>query len=219
MPGLNCFYLRAKCCFLACLFLALFTLRAYPQKDDNPFKQIRNSTQHFGLLAGWWFPRGNLEVLGNHPYLGMQGGMRRFQHEFDLELDIRFGKSQSEYKVYRDGQFYYSRDFLGGYLGMDYKYYFLINPREEAGVLAGIGYDGFSLNRDSIPSGPYEIGSLNLNGGFRFNIYSRSGTYLGFQARYNFISYKNKGGTSFSGNAISVTIYVGGIWRSFQQNQ
>ncbi len=186
----------------------------YGQPPASSFSSnmLRHGTRHFGVLAGYWFPMGDLDVIGSHPSIGMQWGFRHLQHEFDLTLDFRFLNSRQEYYVNRDGLLYYSRGYTGGYIGLDYKLYFIEDIQKEVGLLAGVGYDGFSLNHNDVPKRPYEIGSLNLNAGIRINIYTKGETYFGVQSRYNLVRYGNKGGTSFLGNAITVDLFVGGLW-------
>jgi hypothetical protein len=120
-------------------------------------------------------------------------------------------KSSQNYAVERFNQLYYDNSYTGGYIGVDYKYYFAGDARTELGLLAGIGYDGFDLNRNTIPARPFEIKSLNLNAGLRINLYTSKETYFGLQPRFNLIHYHNKGGTSFAGNAISFDLFVGGL--------
>jgi len=207
--------LMPKTLLLVCICKFLISSAAYAQEEPPglPLKYLRHASQHFGFSAGGWLPLGDLEVLGNHPSLGFQWGFRHYQMEFNINLDLRFLKSRNEYAVLRDNQLYYDNSYTGGFIGLDYVYYFAGDARTEIGLLAGIGYDGFDLNRDRIPAKPSEISSLNMNAGLRINLYTRGETYFGLQPRFNLIRYHNKGGTSFSGNAISVDLFVSGWWR------
>ncbi len=38
---------------------------------------IEVSDYHMGFLSGIWIPKGNLELLGNHPVFGFQMGIRK----------------------------------------------------------------------------------------------------------------------------------------------
>jgi hypothetical protein len=197
------------------LTVFLFSV-AYPQTDNSknlPSKlQERYYSQHFSLSAGAWIPLSDLAVIGTHPSVGLQWGLRHKIHEFNVTLDFRFLKTKQAYEVVREGAVYVLNDYLGGYIGVEYILWLSASNFVDFGILAGVGYDGFSLSRQQVPSEPYEIGSINFNTGIRLNIYTQGETYFGIQPKYNFINYKNDGGTSFSGNAVSLQLFVGGFW-------
>jgi hypothetical protein len=169
----------------------------------------REISRHFGLNIGAWIPTGDLSVLGTHPNIGIIWGIRHKVHEFNVVLDFRFLKSKDPYEVSRGGTLYSLDNYFGGYLGLDYIFYLGVGKGYDFGILAGLGYDGFTLNKDIVPAPPYEIGSFNFNTGFRFNWYTKGRTYFSFQPKYNIINYANKGGTSFDGNAITLQLFVG----------
>jgi len=169
----------------------------------------REISRHFGLNVGVWIPTGDLSVLGPHPNIGVIWGIRHKVHEFNVVLDFRFGKSKDPYEVSRAGTIYQLDNYFGGYLGLDYIFYLGVGKSVDFGILAGLGYDGFTLNKDVVPAPPYEIGSFNFNTGIRLNWYTKGRTYFSFQPKYNVINYANKGGTSFDGNAITLQLFVG----------
>lgn len=53
------------------------------------------------------------------------------------------------------------------------------------------------------------LNSLNLNLGIGFRNYFQNRTYWGFEARYNFVNFKNTGGTDLTGNTISIRLNLG----------
>jgi hypothetical protein len=197
-------------CFSIIPLLVLIPVAACLQTKLASKGVDRYSSEHFGFLAGMWIPTGDLRVLGNHPSVGLQWGLRAREHEFNITLDVRFLKS----KIFRPDNAYVVNDYIGGYIGVDYNYYFISAARAEIGFMLGAGYDGFSLPRNKIPSRPYEIDSFNFNAGVRFNVYTNGETYFGLLPRYNFINYRNKGGTSFSGDGISIDLFIGGLWEA-----
>ena len=168
----------------------------------------RYFSKHWAVNAGVWIPTGELVTVGTHPILGLQWGFRHKIHDFNLTVDFRFLNTKEPYEVMREGTIYSLNDFFGGYLGVDYICYLAVDSQIDFGILLGAGYDGFDV---SVPTKPYEIDSFNFNAGIRLNLYGKGRNYLGIQPRYNFINYGNKGGTNFSGNAISLQLYFGGF--------
>lgn len=184
--------------------------QTYPDTTRSSHEESdREISRHFGLNVGAWIPTGDLAVLGTHPNIGVIWGIRHKVHEFNVVLDFRFLKSKETYVVSRAGTLYQMDNYFGGYLGLDYIFYLAVGKRNDFGILAGLGYDGFTLNKDIVPAPPYEVGSFNFNTGFRFNWYTKGHTYFSFQPKYNIINYANKGGTSFDGNAITLQLFVG----------
>ncbi len=197
-------------------FLSSFFVETvvFGQSKNPSLEQLigpRAISSHFGLLTGVWVPTRDLEVLGIHPSIGIQGGLRYKRSDFDITVDFRFLKAADSYDVYRPPYVYTLDNYFGGYIGLDYKYYFLADRNREVGILAGIGYDGFDISKgEEDYLDPASINSLNLNIGFRLNWYVKGQTYFSLQPRYNIIHYNNDGGTSLAGNAFSIEFFVGG---------
>src|SRR5690348_124742 len=170
------------------------------------------------FTAGAWLPSGNISVLGTHPTLGIITGGRSKNDEIDLTLNFKFIRTPQDYFVLRSDSLYASHHLLGGYIGLDCSHYFYHSTNFEAGLLGGIGYDGFDINDENNNDHhldylkPLGIGSLNLNTGFRMNYFFNPQLFLGITARYNHLNYKNKGGTNMSGNAFTIDIAIGGTW-------
>ena len=169
---------------------------------------------NLAFTAGVWIPRGNLSVVNPHPTLGMQIGARSKRHEIDLGLYLKFANT-ANYYVKRSDSLYQRNYFLGGYIGLDYTYYFVSSPRFDIGWVAGVGYDGFDIaakatqNNDTHYLDPVSISSLNLNTGARINFYFTRSFYIGLQTRYNAVNYCNTGGTDLGGGAFSIDIIFG----------
>ena len=128
----------------------------------------------YGLMTGAWIPTGNLALLGVHPSVGGQFGIRNQHHEFDLTLQFRFAKSKDTYTVKRNGS-YYDRDaYFGGYIGLDYSYYFLVKQslkQASQAVWPMMVFDISGSQNDYEYLKPLSIGSFNANGGLRMNVY------------------------------------------------
>ncbi len=202
-------------------------LKAQKEKYPNLYAMLRSnySTERTGLrglsafTAGTWIPSGNNTVLGTHPTLGIQAGIRGTNDEVDFTLNFKFGKTPRYYAVLRSDSLYSFNHFFGGYIGLDYAHYFYHSTSFEAGLMGGAGYDGFDINDEDNSDHhldylkPLGIGSLNLNAGFRMNYFFSPRLFLGVITRYNYLNYKNKGGTDMSGNTFSIDIAIGGTWR------
>ena len=176
-------------------------------------------SQHAGVFTittGMWMPSGNLSVLGTHPAIGFQAGGRGKSNELDLTINFKFIKTPNEYVVLRSDSLYSLHHFFGGYIGLDYSHYFYHSVKFEAGLMGGIGYDGFDIadpgdndhSEDYLK--PFGIGSLNLNTGFRVNYFFNPKFFIGIIAKYNYLNYGNKGGTNMKGNAFSIDLVIGG---------
>ncbi len=186
----------------------LFT-KLIKQHEEAQRKQPRSNTT---LMTGIWMPTGKLKLLGSHPSAGFQFGLRKGRNQTDFTVQLRFLKSASTFLVNRNNTLYESDAYFGGYIGLDYTYFLATSGQVEFGLMGGLGYDGFDLFKST---GNYQylrplsIGSLNLNGGLKFNFFMSSVFYFGLQGRYNWIHYNNKGGTDMGGNAFSIDLLFG----------
>lgn len=181
-------------------------LKQQDEKERNGFRT------NYAILAGVWVPTGNLSLLGIHPSVGGQLGFRDRHNELDFTLQFRFLKSADTYTVKRDGSYYERDAYFGGYLGLDYTYYFASTTSFDAGFIAGAGYDGFDITGSEYYNDylrPLSIGSFNANGGIRMNFFLSKDFYLGLQGKYNWINYANPGGTNLNGDAFSFDLIIG----------
>lgn len=167
------------------------------------------------LTGGAWVPQGNAKVLGVHPQFGMLIGARGKRNEVDLVFNARVMRTPGEYTVLRGGNLYKRRTFNGGYIGLNYTHYFITNNNFDAGFSAGAGYDAIGIMNEENKSPandfmkPFDIASINVNGGFRANLHLSNHKFLGFEVKYNYLNYRNHGGTAFDGNAFTATILFG----------
>lgn len=181
-------------------------------------KPHKNTKFNVALSGGMWVPQGNAKVLGVHPQFGMLIGKRSKHNEFDIAFNARVMRTPGEYTVLRGGNLYKRHTFNGGYIGVGYTRYFITNTHFEAGFSAGVGYDAISImnEENKTPDNnylkPFDIVSLNVNTGLRANIRYGAHQYIGFEVKYNCLNYRNRGGTSFDGNAITGTLLLGGVF-------
>ena len=180
----------------------------------------------YGLNFGLWHPMGKLDILGNHPYLGCFLGGRSGGFSCDVVMNIAFNKTPNHYYVKKDDSVYNTNYFIGYYLGLDFGQALFRTKRNELAVLAGIAYDGISTIEppDNSSNTDYSktLNSLNLNAGLGYKFYynhiknkkSNNHAYVGLQAKYNFVSYKNGGGTDLTGNSLTFTLTWGGYSKS-----
>jgi hypothetical protein len=171
---------------------------------------------NFNFTAGAWLPTSRLHLLGNHPSVGMQGGIRNEKNELDIGLSVRFIRSSNNYVVLRNDSLYTLDDYVGGYIGVDYTHYFFQETHFQSGLMIGAGYDGFTIGNQGSDGQqpdylkPLDIGSFNFNVGLRLSYSFKPSLYLALMPRYNFIRYDNRGGTSLVGNAFSIDFGIGG---------
>ncbi|MDB5276691.1 MAG: hypothetical protein JWR61_1646 [Ferruginibacter sp.] len=184
-------------------------LAALVQQKEK--EQRKRSRVNGAFLIGTWVPNGDLKIIGNHPAIGFQWGTRKDKQEIDFTMQFRFIKSANPYLIKRNNTMYQSDHFFGGYIGFDYTCYLLSNQKNDLGVMAGIGFDGFDVSKSNDQSlRPLSINAFNANGGLRYNFYVTPTFYLGLQGRYNVVNYCNSGGSSLQGNAFSIDLIIGG---------
>jgi len=183
----------------------------YLKKKEKLKNQVKN---HQELSFGAWIPQGKLSKLGIHPNLGVSLGFDYKNMFLNISAAIKFGKTANTYQVYKNDSLWNTRHFLGANFGLDLGYQLPSSYRNKFYFLGGIAYDMFeALNvkvsdpvKDTITK---NLGSLNLNLGFKYKHIRNNGNYFGFEMRYNFLNFKNPNGTELSGNVISVSAFIG----------
>jgi len=180
-------------------------------------KYINLPEFHLSLFSGIWMPFDNAKLLGNHPLIGLEMGAKTRKTNYNLSGYLKFLQSANEYKIIFNDSIITSNYFFGGYVGFDIERELYKIKSNEFNFSAGIGYDGFSAVKTNTNDECIEndkgksINSLNLNVGLGYRYNLKNNTYLGFRAKYNFVNYKNQGGTDLSGNTIIFTVIFGGF--------
>ena len=167
------------------------------------------------LFAGTWIPTGNASLLGVHPMIGIQGGIKVKKISYNLTLAFKFLNSPNKYAILYDGVIDSTNYFLGGYIGADIEREIYKGKKNEFSLLAGFGYDGFesvkTANANEDSKAGHSINSLNTNFGLGYRYFYKKNSYIGLQAKYNIVNYNNRGGTNLMGDCFTITISIGGL--------
>ena len=189
--------------------------------QEQTRKANRLGETNIGFMSGVMIPSGNLlEYIGVKPQFGIQFGYKVNKVQYDLSILIRSGSSRKEYLIIYQGEPKTTDHYLGGYLGLDLAYELSRKKRNEFGIVGGIAYDGFDVvagDTEKDIKGK-SINSLNLNFGLGYRFCGKRFNYLGIQTKYNFVNYKNSGGTNFGGNYISLVL-TANLFGNIQKNQ
>lgn len=176
----------------------------------------------YSVSAGAWIPNGDMSLLGTHPYINLHIGGRGRKFMAGVTVGAKFIKSPNPYSVWRKDSLYNSNSFTGYYFGFDMGYSLMETNRSEFDVTAGLGYDGLttlSIEKDDDTKDISQtIHSLNLNAGLGYKYWFKGGGFIGIETKYNFLFYNNKGGTSLSGNAITLGLTLGFVNRGVHRN-
>jgi hypothetical protein len=125
---------------------------------------------------------------------------------------MRLLSSANAYTYEVDGVLYETKRYFGWYLGLDFGYEVVYFRRQGILLVSGIGWDGFSTNPNRAEDeDPNWINSFNYNIGVGYRLYFKKDIYryIEFDVKYNFINYRNEGGTDLSGDAISILFLYG----------
>jgi hypothetical protein len=181
--------------------------------DSEVSKYINRSEGHFSVYSGTWLPIGNLSIVGIHPIIGFQAGLKIRKVLIDGVLELKLGNSPNVYFVQKDDSLYSTTHFFGGFLGLELGYELMNFKSFEVDFLAGSGWDGFDVLSIGSSSDPNRItktiSALNFNLGIGFRKYFRNRSYIGIETRYNFINYSNPKGTDLSGNTLTIRLKHG----------
>ncbi len=173
----------------------------------NEYKKLPDFD--WGLIAGYWIPQGNASLLGNHPSLGIYGGLQTKRWLINCTILFRFFAAENEYFVIEDGVELETDHFFGGYIGADIGYQLMKSDKSRLYALSGIAFDGFDALAGDEDEPSKTINSLNLNLGIGYRQFITDRFYIGVEARQNFVNYKNSGGTDLSGNTQSIRLLFG----------
>ncbi len=168
------------------------------------------------ISTGFWVPTGKNDILGAHPQLGFFMGGKRCRFEIGFSLLFRLLPAAHEYTVKYEGVLYDTTGYFGWYLGMDLGYEIFYRKGNGIFLLAGTGWDAFASEYISEDERRVWINSFNLNSGVGYRYYYKEmetmSSYIEVDFKYNFVDYKNPGGTDLSGNAVSVCFIWGSIF-------
>lgn len=168
------------------------------------------------LTSGIWVPVGNLSVMKNSSYAGFTVGHRANKFMIDFDLTGRFGNKTHGNNFIKNNDTLYS-GFLnsGGYIGVDMGYQILRKNNNEFDILFGSGLDLSSVEIENSIRDTYKSPNINAGIGYKLIIRHQAFmnldkySYLSFQAKFNYLGYKNPGGTDYSGNAFTFGVVYG----------
>lgn len=189
----------------------------YYQRVD---KYKHSADANINIFTGAWIPYGNAALLGNHPVFGFQVGAHTQKITYNITLAFRLFKSKNEYTIFREGNIETTDKFFGGYFGVDIEREIFKWRKNEFEIIGGVGFDGFTSvlvnTEDDNPDNDvgHNISSVNTNFGLGYRHYISNNTYIGLQGKYNFVNYKNVGGTNLSGDSITISLFWGGFFNA-----
>ena len=174
---------------------------------------LRMPEGHFSIYSGIWMPMGNASILGNHPLIGFEGGLKQKRWMLDALVEFKFLRSPNTYLVVKDDSTFTTDHFFGGQIGLSGGYELLRYQSNEINLLGGIAWDGFDALSIGEVNDPDRItktiNALNLNLGIGYRKYFRDKSYIGIDTRYNFVDYRNPGGTDLDGHTLTIRLKYG----------
>jgi hypothetical protein len=177
---------------------------------------------HLSLVTGIWIPTGKLNLLGVHPELGFQTGVKHKKMNYDMTILLRFVRSPNEYLAKRaksdDSEL--TNRFLGAYIGLDIGRDIYVSGKHELQLTGGIAFDGFdALQEDKdLDLKSASAGSYNFNMGLAYRYYLSNGRYIGLRAKYNIVDYTLNNVVDLTGNTISIQFIYGKLTNNTKAN-
>ncbi|WP_299523765.1 hypothetical protein [Winogradskyella sp.] len=180
-------------------------------------KTLRMWELHFAYIGGAILNYGNISVFGTRPHIGGILGGKTLKHTIDVVFDIRIGSSAEEYSFVYQGDLITDDTWTGIYFGAEYTYDFFNSRKINLGISPGIAYESIvalSTDEDDDDDGK-NLPSFNSNIGLVFKYrYGKSGAYLGLHLRYNWVDYRNRGGTQLDGQYLNIRLALGNIFNA-----
>ena len=167
----------------------------------------------WAATTGLWIPQGHNRLsLGIHPSLGIMADGWYGKVVYDVAIEFRFIKAEREYTVQYQGAPEKTNHYFGGFIGLHVGYAFLNSGNNSVYGLGGFGLDGFdAIEEDYQHENSVSINAFNKNVGIGIRHFDNKGRFIGIEILYNFINYKNPGGSPLDGNGFSVRLLFGGV--------
>ncbi|MEO7082495.1 MAG: hypothetical protein ABIY71_13250 [Flavobacteriales bacterium] len=178
---------------------------------------------HLAVSLGAWVPTGELGVLGAHPELGFQIGLKDRKMNYDFSLDMRFGSSAEPYLARRKGSdtLETTSQFFGAHAGINVGRDVFRRGASEVQLIAGVGYDGFdtfsSPPNSEVESG--SAGSFDLSTGVGYRYYFTSWRYVGLEAIYHWVDYARSHSVDLQGRPFVVRLVYGSLGSAPKKQQ
>jgi hypothetical protein len=197
-----------------------FTSRLRSRDENSPFavealNRLRSA--HDGirvtgmLFTGMWIPTGNLARVNEHFYSGFKfgGGAGRFDVNF--RVGIVFPNGPYDYDVLYSDTLVHADVFAGPAMAIEPSVDLYRTLNWKLGLVGSIGssfaatYSKESQGRGTTP----DVSSKDLGLGLRVRRLWGTGGVTHAEVHYNFQDFGNDGGSSLSGNSISVLLGIG----------
>lgn len=172
---------------------------------------------------GAWIPTGmSMKNFGIHPDLGFLFGVQINKMTYGLDMHMRFVDTPNSYLARRNKEDVdpeKTKRFFCTYIGFDVKRSLIKEKKVELKAMCGLGLDFlevFPSDNDEEYNGT-RITSYNFNFGLG-GIYKFNDLNLGVEAKYNIVDYTLGHHLDFKGNYFSLSLIVGGIFKTNDQN-
>lgn len=178
---------------------------------NNRVAELLNMPEiNLGVRGGMWFPMGDLDILGVHPALGVNLGVKKNRNYLDAIFDIRFGKAANPVTlVVQDTLVITATNFQGAYMGLEWSRVLVKGSDYEIELFAGAGYDVIDLIEDGQDPERQTFGSFAVYFGPSYRYIFANRTWLSIRPGFYLLNHNHEGGSSFKGNAWSFTVAFG----------
>ncbi len=189
--------------------------KLYKAYFEEVNKFINQPEFNIAYFAGIWMPTGNLKILGNHPEVGFQMGQNRTKMSYDFTLALRATKAKNSYPYFdkTTGKEEYTNHFFGGYVGIEAARNLWVKKTNEIKALGGFGWDGFDVkdntNEQNQKDNSQTASSVNFNFGLGYRKFMMGWGYLALHVKYNVVNYRMNNTVNFTGNPITIRLFMG----------
>jgi len=176
---------------------------------------------HFFIYSGIFMPTGNAGLLGNHPVIGFNIGIKFDRITLDFASSLRFGSTKDPYLSLKPDTIE-SHYYFGGYIGLEFYYDLVKTGKYNLSAGAGVGMDGFDTDDYYNYNfyGDYRILTVNGNLGLLNNWFINDRYYIGLSYKYNFVHYNSKYIVNdLSGNFHTIYLGIGGLINKYKRDK
>lgn len=184
----------------------------YHEEVDQYVKMYEG---HLSWITGVWIPTGPLSIMGVHPELGYQAGIKHKKMNYDLTMTFKFLNTPNAYHATRPGSNSPdpTRHFFGGYIGFDIGRDIWVHNQHELQLTGGVAFDGFDALQEDQDNDleSASASSYNFNVGLGYRFYFKPHLYLGIRAKYNVVDYTLNNVVDYKGHPITIQFIIGGV--------
>ncbi len=192
----------------------------YLQKIYKHYKDsiLHQPCMEAGLYTGYFNPLGNNKILGNKGIIGVFAGSKSRGNTFDFVLDVKPGSSKGKYNVMYKDSLTATDTCNFFYIGAEYSRALVTTQKSEFYFAFGFGGERLASihSNDTKKIDGKHFWSPNVSGGLGFKYYYDYRHYFGLQANFNYLNFKNKGGTDITGNAFTIRL-IWGVSSNFEK--